>query len=315
MATILLAEAKKLGLDDLSAGVAETVATADEFTRILPFNLTQGNAYAFNREGTPGNVASLAVGGSTSGVKTQVTFGQKSMPLTSIIGDAEVNGLIMAQGVGTTVGADPVSAAIASKAKQVNREYMRQVAVGNSASPGNSVSGVANTGEFDGIETLFASDADFAAQSLDKADAALTLDMLDELLHKVLKGEPSWIMSTGAGIRKIKALIRALGGIAWMDVAGRNVMAYDGIQLIRNDFLTADTSATAGVQVDVYAGSFDDGTRTGGASGVIPTVGGVQVQEVGPAEAGDYNIWRVKMYGAFAIHSPLAVARLRKVSV
>ena len=315
MATILLSEAKKLGLDDLSAGVAETVSTADTFTTILPFNITQGNAYAYNREGVPGNVGAKAIGGATTDVKTQVTFAQVSMPLVTIIGDAEVNGLIMAQGVGTTAGADPRVAAVASKAKQIGREYMRLVAVGNSASPGTSVSGVTNTQEFDGIETMFTSDAAFAAQSVDKTDTALTLDMLDELLHLVLVGNPQWIMGNGRVIRKIKSLLRALGGTTYTEIAGRKVDAYEGIPLLRNDYLTADTSATAGVQSDIYAGSFDDGTRTGGASGVIPQVGGVVVQDIGPAEAGDYDITRVKMYGTFAIHSPLAVARLRKVTV
>lgn len=314
MATILLSEAKKLGYDDLSAGVAETVATANGLLGILPFNVVQGNAYAYNREGTPGNVASLAIGGSTSGVKTQATFAPITVPLTSIIGDAEVNGLIVAQGVGTTAGADPVAAAIASKAKQVGREYFRQVAVGNATTPGNSVSGVTNTAEFDGIEVLMAS-SEFADQLVAANDAALSFDLLDQMLHKILNGDPQFIMSHSAGIRKIMSLLRASGGVTYMDIAGVQVPSYNGIPLLRNDFFTADTSATAGTQVAIYAGSFDDGTRTGGMSGVIPTAGGVQVQGLGAAESGDYDIWRVKMYGSFAIHSTLSMAALTKVTV
>lgn len=314
MATILLSEAKKLGLDDLSAGVAESIATADQLVGILPFNTVFGNAYAYNREGTPGNVASLAIGGSTSGVKTQATFNQITVPLTSIIGDAEVNSLIVAQGVGANVGNDPVAAAIASKAKQVGREYARQVAVGNATTPGSSVSGVTNTSEFDGLETLFAG-SDFAGQVVAGADAALTFELLDAMLHKILQGDPAFIMAHSAGIRKIMALLRASGGVTYMEIAGRQVPMYNGVPLIRNDFLTADTSATAGTQVSIYAGSFDDGSRTGGISGVIPNAGGVVVQPVGPAEAGDYDIWRVKMYGSFAVHSVLSVAQLTKVTV
>jgi len=314
MSTILLSEASKLGYDDLSAGVAETIATANGLLGVLPFNVVQGNAYAFNREGTPGNVASLAIGGSTSGVKTQATFAQVTLPLTSIIGDAEVNSLIVAQGVGTGAGADPVAAAIASKAKQVGREYFRQIAVGNATTPGNSVSGVTNTQEFDGLEVLLAS-SPFAGQVIAGADAGLTFELLDAMLHRILQGDPQFIMAHSAGVRKILSLLRASGGVTYMDVAGVQVPQYNGIPIIRNDFLTADTSATAGTQVSIYAGSFDDGTRTGGLSGIIPSVGGVQVQGVGPAEAGDYDIWRVKMYGSFAIHSVLSVAALNKVTV
>lgn len=316
MATILLAEASKLGYDDLSAGVAESVITADGFLPMLPFNLMQGNAYAFNREGTPGNVASLAIGGSTSGVKTQVTFDPVTIALTSIIGDAEVNGLIAAQGVGTGAGADPIAAAIASKAKQVGREYARQVAIGNATTPGSSVSGVTNTAEFDGLETLLASSA-FADQVLDKADAALTLDMLDELLYAVTKGDAEFIMGTGAAIRKIRSLYRALGGTSQVEINGKVYDAFNGVPLIRNDFLSADVDGvTAGTQTNIYAGVFDDGTRTMGVSGVLPTtVQGVSVQPVGAAEAGDYDIYRVKMYGAFAVHSVKSVAQLKSVTV
>lgn len=314
MATILLSEAKKLGYDDLSSGVAETIATANGLLGILPFNTVNGNAYAYNREGTPGNVASLAIGGSTAGVKTQATFDQITVPLTSIMGDAEVNSLIVAQGVGSTAGTDPVAQAIASKAKQVGREYFRQIAVGNATTPGNSVSGVTNTQEFDGLETLLAS-TPFAGQVVAGNDGGLTFELLDALLDKILAGDPAFIMAHSSGIRKIMSLLRASGGVTYMDVAGVQVPMYNGVPLLRNDFLTADTSATAGTQVSIYAGAFDDGTRTLGLSGIIPTMGGVQVQPVGPAEAGDYDIWRVKMYGSMAIHSVLSVAALTKVTV
>lgn len=303
MSSILLIEAQKLGLDDLSAGVAETIATTNQLAAIMPFNTTFGNAYAFNREGVPGNVGSLAIGGTTSGVKTQVTFAQKAIGLTSIIGDAEVNSLIIAQGVGANAGNDPVAAAIASKAKQVGREYMRQVAVGNAAAPGQSVSGVTNGQEFDGLATLFGTDADFAEQIIDGADSVLTLDQLDELIDQIKVGEAQWLMANSANIRKIRSLLRNVTGVEMREVAGQQMLTYNGIPLVRNDFLESADG--------VFAGSFDDGTRTGGIAGVIPTVGGIQVQSVGAAEQGDYDIWRVKMYGSFAVHSPLAVAQLK----
>lgn len=317
MATILLAEAQKLGLNDLQAGIATTIATNDDLMAILPFNTTRGNAYAYNREGVPGNVASLAIGGSTSGVKTQVTFTNKTLALTSIIGDAEVNSLIAAQGVGANAGNDPVAAAIASKAKQVAREFARQVAVGNSASPGNSVSSVANTQEFDGLETLFASDSAFSGQIVNAADAALTFDMLDEAIDLVKVGTPNFIMGTSKAIRKIKALLRASGGVDYMDVAGYQIPMYNGIPLVRNDFLTSDVDgSTSGVQTNLYVGAFDDGSRTMGLSGIVPSdFPFVNATDVGEAETGDYRIWRVKMYGAMAVHSVLSVAQVLSATV
>lgn len=314
MATILLSEAKKLGLDDLSAQVATTIATSNELLGILPFNVVNGNAYTYNRELVPGNVGSLAIGGSTTGLKTQVTFDQITVPLTSIIGDAEVNGLIVAQGVGANVGASPVAAAIASKAKQVGREYMRQLAVGNATTPAISVSGFTNTNEFDGLEVLMAT-SPFTNQVIDANDAALTFEMLDELLHNIRLGKADFIMSTSRGIRKIQSLLRGAGGTTQTEIAGKMYDSYAGIPLIRNDYLTSDTSATGGVQTGFYAGMFDDGSRTLGISGVLPTQGGVMVTDVGEAETSDNHIWRIKQYGSFAIHSVQAVSMIKKATV
>jgi len=316
MATILLSEASKLGFDDLQSGVAETIATANGLLGILPFNTVSGNSYAYNREKTAGNVASLAIGGSTALVKTQATFDKITVPLTSIIGDAEVNGLILAQGVGANNGTDPFAQAIMSKAKQIGREYMRQVAIGSAAAPALlNVSGLANEEEFDGIATLMAT-APFAGQVVAANDSPLSFDLLDEMLFKVLSGDPAFIMAHSAGIRKILSLLRGAGGVTYMDIAGVQVPMYNGVPLIRNDFLTADTSATAGTQVNIYTGSFDDGTGTGGIAGLIPEgTAGVKVGAPQEAEAGDYMIRRVKMYGSFAIHSVLSVAALTKVTV
>lgn len=300
MASITLAQAKLLGLDDLGAGVAESIVTVNPMYDVLPFNTTVGNAYVYNRELAMGNVQVLGIDGTIT-AKTQATVAQKTQALTTIIGDAEVNGLIMAQGVGTAAGNDPIAYAIASKAKAVGYEFQRLMAVGDSG----------NANEFDGLVTLINS-ADFTAQKL--ATAALSFEYLDELLAMVKsKGTNVDFLTGNLKVEnKLKSLARALNGgvIEWTQMGASRVFMYAGIPFFRNDFLTStdQDGVAAGDQQYIFAGNFDDGSRKVGISGVVPTAGGIQVQPVGASETKDNDIYRIKMYTTFAAHSTLGLA-------
>lgn len=316
MALITLADLKKLGYDDLAAGVAESIITANPIYSVMPFNSMSGNAYAFNREGTLGTVISGGRGVATTGAKDAGTFTQVAQALTTIIGDAEIAGLDLAQGTGTGAGNDPVAVQIALKAKAIGREYQRQMVAGDSATPAVNGTGVTNLGEFDGLIKLIGSDSAFSTQKLDQANAVLTLDMLDQLLHTVTVGDAEFIMTSSAGVRKIRSLLRALGGVTTIEIAGKQVDAFNGVPIFRNDFMSADyVGGTAGNQTHIIAGVFDDGSRKLGVSGVIPEAGGLIVDDVGFAEGADVLIKRVKMYASFAVHSTKSVAGLWNVGV
>lgn len=316
MALITLSEVKKLGYDDLAAGLAESIITVNPLYNLLPFNTTTGNAYAFNREGTLGGVIAGGRGQSTTGAKGASTFTQVAQALITLIGDAEIAGQDIAQGVGEGAGNDPVAIQVALKAKAIGREFQRLMVAGDSASPAANDTGVTNSAEFDGLVKIIGSDSAFAAQKLDQADAALTLDMLDLLLHTVTAGDAQFIMTSGAGVRKIRSLLRALGGVTTMEVGGKMVDAFNGVPIFRNDFMSADVDGvTAGAQTHIIAGVFDDGSRKLGISGVIPQAGGLLVDDVGYAEGSDVLIKRVKMYGTFAVHSTKSVAGLWNVTV
>jgi hypothetical protein len=300
MSSITLAQAKLLGLDDLGASVSETIVTVNPVFNVLPFNTTVGNAYVYNRELAMGDVQVLGIDGTIT-AKAQATVAQKTQALTTIIGDAEVNQLIEAQGVGTTAGNDPVTYAVASKAKAIGRKYQDLMVNGDSA----------NANEFDGLVKLLNS-SDFASQKL--ATAALTLEYMDELLGQVKsKGNTvDFLMGNLAVENKLKALARALNGSAleWvMSPAGR-FMVFNGVPFYRNDWLAAADAdgVTAGTQNYIFAGNFDDGSRAVGISGVMPTAGGIQVKDIGESETKDNRIIRVKMYGTFAAHSVLGLA-------
>jgi hypothetical protein len=317
MALITLSEVKKLGYDDLAAGLAESIITINPLYQLLPFNTVNGNAYAFNRENAQGNVIVGGRGVATTNAKGAPTFTQIAQALVTIAGDAEIAGQDVAQGVGEGAGNDPVAMQVAAKAKAIGREYQRMMVSGDSASPSASNdTGVTNTAEFDGLIKMIGSDAAFSAQKLDKANAALTLDMLDELVHAVTASDAQFLMGNSAAVRKILSLQRAAGGVTMTELAGVQVPSWNGIPIFRNDFIPTDViGGTAGNQTHLFAGCFDDGTRKLGMSGVLPSAGGLIVDDIGWSESADVMIKRVKMYGTFAVHSVRSVAGLWNVTV
>src|SRR4051812_23612053 len=93
MATVTLVESAKLAQNELVAGVIESIITVNRFFEVLPFDGIEGNALAYNRENALGDVQNIAVA-ATITAKNPATFTQVTSGLTTIIGDAEVNGLI-----------------------------------------------------------------------------------------------------------------------------------------------------------------------------------------------------------------------------
>lgn len=306
MAGITLAQAKLLGLDDLGAGLAETIVTVNPIYNVLPWNPVFGNAYAYNRELA---TATASVSGIDADITdSNSTVQQVSQPLTTIVSQAKVNGLILAQGIGGNVGTDPKAAVLAGAAKAVGRKFQQLMATGDSA----------NANEFDGLVTLINSSA-FSGQLIDSSstDPVLSLDMLDDLMALVTVGEGKFLMGDAKVENKIRSLLRALGGAGIREAADGMPTMFNGIPFFRNDWLATDVDgSTAGNQRYVFCGTFDDGTRTAGISGVMAaSTPGIVAEDLGTSQTRDDQILRVKMYAGFAVHSVKSLAALKSVTV
>ena len=121
---LTLGTQRDLTNDMLIKGIIDSVVTVNQFYAILPFKGIQGNALAYNRELADFDQTSLvnAVNtGHTSINKDQQTFTRHSTELTTLIGDAQVNGLI--QAVGSDYN-DATAVQVAAKAKGLGRSYM-----------------------------------------------------------------------------------------------------------------------------------------------------------------------------------------------
>src|ERR1700748_3043486 len=99
MSSVTLVESAKLAQNELVAGVIENIITVNRMFDILPFDSIDGNALAYNRENVLGDVSMAGVGSTYTALgagKYPASFTQVTANLTTIMGDAEVNGLIQA---------------------------------------------------------------------------------------------------------------------------------------------------------------------------------------------------------------------------
>ena len=199
MASVSLAESAKLAQDELVAGVIENVITVNEMFDLMPFDGIDGNALAYNRENVLGDVQVAGVG-TTITAKNPATFTHVTSTLTTIIGDAEVNGLIQATRSGD--GNDQTAVQVASKAKSAGRKYQDQLINGD---------GTGNT--FTGLMGLVASGQTIGAGDGAANGAPLSFEDLDALIDLVTDkdGQVDYIMMHGRTRRKYLALLRALG--------------------------------------------------------------------------------------------------------
>jgi hypothetical protein len=314
MASVTLAESAKLAQDELVAGVIENIITVNQMFTALPFDSIEGNALKYNRENALGGAGVAGVGtvyddatdrnpipGETAGIKVAATFTEVYSGLTTIVGDAEVNGLIQATRSGN--GNDQTAVQIASKSKHCGRIYQHML-----------VNGTGAADQFDGLINLCA-----AGQTRTSAanGQQLSLAIMDELISLVTAkdGAVDFFAMNDRERRFYRGLLRALGGAAIMETIelpnGEEIMAYCGVPVFRNDFiLVNETQGTSTNASRVFAGCFDDGSRSNGLAGLTAAnASGVQVVDVGEKEAGDEHIWRVKWYAGLALFSEKALAQ------
>ena len=314
MASVTLVESAKLAQDDLVAGVIENIITVNQMFQSMPFDGIEGNSIKYNRENALGGVGVTGIGtvfdqgtdrnpipGETAGIKAAATFTEVFSGLTTIVGDAEVNGLIQATRSGD--GNDQTAVQIASKSKHAGRLYQHMLINGTGASD-----------QFDGLINLCAS-GQTRPWVVTNGDP-LVLAILDELMDLVTvkDGMVDWFTMHARERRTYRTLLRALGGAAIMEVVqlpgGEEIMAYSGVPIFRNDYIPIDQTADASTDATtIFAGTFDDGSRSNGLAGLTADqASGVRVVDVGESETKDERIWRVKWYAGMALFSEKALA-------
>lgn len=315
MPSITLVESAKLSQNELVAGVIENIITVNRMFHVLPFDGIDGNALAYNRENALAPVATVGVGdtdgvigsSATSGnnqserqaAKDAATFTQVTSTLTTILGDAEVNGLIQATRSNDN---DQTAVQIASKSKSAGRKYQDMMVNGDGTNYG-----------FAGLISLCPS-----GQVLDTGTDGqkLSLELMDELQDTVIDkdGTVDYFAFNQREIRTMNKLLRELGGTSAMDAvklpSGAEVPAYRGVPVLRNDYIPVNqTKGASSNCTSIFAGTFDDGSRQHGIAGLTASQqAGIHVVDVGEHQQKDERIWRVKWYAGLALFSEKGIA-------
>ena len=309
MASQTLAEAAKLINDEIVRGVAEDIIDIDPMMSLIPFDDFTGQSITVNRENALGDAQKLAVGGTIT-AKAAATFTEQVFLPTTVIGDAEMNGLVQACSLGD--GVDQQAIEISSKAKSVGRIASAGLATDDGSAPNlNSLHSMVDSGQYTPAS----------------AGQALSFALLDALLNlvKAKDGIVDYILMPERTMISYKILLRALGGspAEWVVTLpdGRTTIGYESIPIFKNTYLsiveTANGAAlTGGALTSVWAGCFDDGSRKIGLSGIHPTAtpAGIVVQNVGVAETKDEEINRVKWYMNWANFNRKGLARLPSIN-
>lgn len=299
MASVTLAESAKLSQDLLITGIIENIISVNPIFEVLPFMEIEGNALGYNRENALGDAQYLGVGGTIT-AKNPATFTYVTSGLTTLLGDAEVNGLIEAT---RSNKQDQRAAQVASKAKSIARQFQDTMINGD---------GTANT--FQGTLALTPASQKIATGA---NGSQLTFDILDQLIDivKDKDGQVDYLMMPFRTRRAYFNLLRTLGGASVNEVmnlpSGRQVPMYRGVPIFVNDFIpTNQTVGTStGICTSIIAGTFDDGSGMHGISGLTAMGNaGIRVENIGAKETADEKITRVKFYCGFANFSQLGIA-------
>lgn len=304
MPTITLYESAKLALNELVSGVIEEVITVNQFFEVMPFDGIAGNALQYNRENVLAD-SQVAAPGDLITAKNPATVTSVTSSLTTILGDAEVNGLIQATRSGD--GNDQTAVQIASKAKSIGRQYQNMLINGTGA--GNQFTGLINLAETSQI---------ILAASTTAGDP-LSLTTLDNLMDLVTDkdGAVDYFTLNARTIRSFLTLLRNLGGAQIQETialpSGKMVQTYRGVPLFRNDWIPVNLPSPDGTtnqtNTVVFAGTIDDGSRAYGIAGLTAdNAAGIDVVDVGEKELTDDHQWRVKWYCGLANFSSRGLA-------
>lgn len=284
-------EAAKLSNDMLLRGVIETIVKESSVLAHLPFMQVTGTAVTYNREASMPAAAFYEPGDTWA--EATPTFTQHTAQLAILGGDADVDNFLQA----TYADANDIEAeVVANRAKAVAHAFSESFFNGNAST---------NPKSFDGLHKLIPAGQTITAGT---NGAALTFDMLDQLIDKVKPGKPDMFFMSKRTRRKLKDLRRTTGTLLETGVNqfGQQVELYDGIPIVVDDFISdTQTQGSISTASSVYAVKFGQGAGVLGLEH-----GGITVERVGELESKDATRTRIKWYCGVGLFNELGAAKL-----
>jgi len=313
---LTLPEAAKLSTTHLQRGVIETFVQESSILDRIPFMNIEGNAYAYNAEGTLPGVEFRAVNGAYS--ESTGTVNQSTEKLVILGGDADVDRFI--QKTRSDLN-DQRAVQTAMKVKAASYKFQNSFFNGDVETEPLGFDGLKK--RLIGAQVLDADVDGAPVLGTNGAAAHDFFDMLDALIAQVpgLNGSNGAIYANAQIAGKIRSAGRRIGGteIVREDLTGKRVLQYNGIAILdpADDAagnLILPQSETMGASTDtssIYAVKFgqDEGDR--GVTGL--TNGGVQVDDLGELQEKPSYRTRIEFYTGLALFGGKAAARLRGI--
>lgn len=296
------------------AGVLKTFADSSPLLAAMPMLPIQGSAFAWTRQASLGSAGFRAVNGSFS--ESAGTVETRTVAMKIIGGDLDVDEfLVQAHG--------PAHRAIQEQAKAalIAQTISYQIIKGSVAGGGGST-GDANG--FDGLQVRYGGGfgstpvvdgGENAAQILQNSGGgALSMRSLDEAIQAV--ENPTHLLMAKKMRVNIQAFLRGSSSVQMVkDEYGRLVTTYNGLPILDADVL----GTVSGLEQIGFNENNDSSTSIYCLSltdmGLcMPTVGGVQVRDLGEQNAKAVRRTRVEMYANIADIHPRCVSRLYDIT-
>lgn len=307
-----LIEAAKLSQNDLQRGVIETFIQESVVLDRIPMLEIEGNAYAYNEEGTLPGVEFRAV--NSAYAESTGIVNQKTESLVILGGDADVDTFI--QQTRSNLN-DQRAIQTRMKVKAASYKYQDTFINGDTQNDANAFDGLKK--RITGGQVVTAHASGLPVLGANEAAQQAFLDKLDELLSKVRGGADALYMNASI-LAKLKSSARRLHFYdQTTDDFGKTVSTYNGIPMIDIGSTAAGTPIIPQTETDgtftsassIYAVKFGSDEGDGGVTGL--TNGGIQVKDLGEIDAKPVYRTRIEFFTGLGVFSGTAAARLEGV--
>lgn len=309
---LTLAQAAVLSENDLQRGVIETFVIESRVLDRLPLLPVEGNAYAYNEEGTLPGVEFRAV--NSAYTESTGVINQKTESLVILGGDADVDTFIV-QTRGNLN--DQRAAQTRMKVKSAVYKFQDGFINGDVAVDANSFDGLKK--RLTGAQVIAAATNGMSVLGTSDADRHAFLDKLDEAIAAV---ENPQVLYMNADIRaKLRSSARRLTMYdQTRDTFGRSIERYNGIELVdigtKSDGTTkiipqTETQGSSSVASSIYIVGFGQDESDRGVTGL--SNGGIQVKDLGEIDAKPVFRTRIEFFCGLALFGGKAAARLSGV--
>jgi hypothetical protein len=290
--SVLKVLAGRLSAESTERAVIEYMADKDELFALLPFVKSQTNIFSWYRTG---EVPTASVVDPYGTIPEVDVIGTPMQNKISMIAADIVVYNFEATAVEQLV--DRVFEKTLAASEAIIRAYKRLFIRGDSTTPH----------EFDGLDKFVDPSMIVDAGA---GGAPISFELLDELLDKFPKeAEPTAIIVHPRTYLSIRALMRTLyvkPDEIMLPNFGRPVMAYNGIPILRNEYIPINAGLTSVYAVRLGPTAVH-GVYMGDNAGIV-------IEEVGRLENKDARKWRLKWYVSMASKNKWDVAKIININ-